>query len=222
LLTRNFVLAWLITLFSFGNFYLLLATLPLYIVEIDAGEAQIGLIMSVFALTAVPLRILVGREADVWGRRRLILVGCLVMLASSLLYTWAGSMFSLLAVRILHGAGWAAFGTAAAALAADVMPPQRRGEGMGYYGMSMNMAMAVGPVTGIFILRSLDFTYLFLIAGAVAALSVLCAALVIEPKDHSPQQRGPLFEVPELFPSVLLGMLALTYGPIVSFLPLSP
>ncbi|MDP6510588.1 MAG: MFS transporter, partial [Dehalococcoidia bacterium] len=149
LLTRNFVLAWLITLFNFGSFYLLLATLPLYIVEIGAGEAQVGLVIGVFAVTALPLRILVGREADVWGRRRLILGGCLVMLVSSLLYIWTESMFSLLAVRILHGAGWAAFGTATAALAADVVPPRRRGEGMGYYGMSINVAMVAGPVTGI-------------------------------------------------------------------------
>ena len=220
LLTRNFVLAWLITLFNFGSFYLLLATLPLYIVEIGAGEAQVGLVIGVFAVTALPLRILVGREADVWGRRRLILGGCLVMLVSSLLYIWTESMFSLLAVRILHGAGWAAFGTATAALAADVVPPRRRGEGMGYCGMSINVAMVAGPVTGIFIMRSLGFTYLFLIAGAVAALSVLCAALVTEPKDHPSQPRGPLFEVPALFPSAMMCMLALTYGSIVSFLPL--
>jgi MFS family permease len=219
LFTRNFVLVWLITLTAFGSFYFLLATLPLYIIEIGASEAQVGLIIGVFASTALPLRLIVGREADVWGRRRLILGGCLVLLLSSVLYTWTISLPALLALRILHGAGWAAFGTAAAAVAADVVPPQRRGEGMGYYGMSINVAMVVGPIAGIFILQALSFLWVFLAAGAVAALSVVFAALLTEPHTQRPNQRGPLLEPPALFPSAMLGMMALTYGSIVSFLP---
>ncbi|MEK7848352.1 MAG: MFS transporter, partial [Chloroflexota bacterium] len=218
--TRSFVLGCLTTLAAFISFYFLLATLPLYIVEIGGTESQVGLIIGVFGSSALLLRPLVGREADVWGRRRLILGGCVVLLVSSLLYSLTASMAGLLAVRILHGAGWAAFGTASAALVADVIPPERRGEGMGYYGMSINLAMAVGPAAGIFIQRSMSFTWMFTVAGAVAAVSVVFAALLTEPRSQRSNQRGPLFEPAAFFPSPILGLMALTYGSIVSFLPL--
>lgn len=220
LFTRSFVLVCLATLTAFVSFYFLLATLPLYIVEIGGTESQVGFIIGVFGSSALLLRPLVGREADVWGRRRLILGGCVVLLVSSLLYSLTDSMAGLLAVRILHGAGWAAFGTASAALVADVIPPQRRGEGMGYYGISINLAMAVGPAAGIFIQRSLSFTWLFVVGGAVAAISVVFAALLNEPPGNRSNQRGPLFERAAFFPSTVLGLMALTYGSIVSFLPL--
>jgi len=75
ILSRNFILAWLVSFSAFAGFYFLLATLPIYIVQIGGSESEVGLIIGVSSTTALALRPLVGRAADIWSRRLLILGG---------------------------------------------------------------------------------------------------------------------------------------------------
>ncbi len=220
ILTRNFILAWLVSFSAFASFYFLLATLPLYIVQIGGSESEVGLIIGVFATTALALRPLVGRAADIWSRRLLILGGSFLLFLSSLSYNLAQGVFPLLLVRVLHGAGWAGFGTAVMVLVADLLPPPRRGEGMGYYGMSMNLAMALGPAAGVFLLRAFSFPVLFLSSAAMAMVGVVLAGFISEPHRQKNPSRGAILERSALFPSLVLCLSALSYGSIVSFFPL--
>ena len=219
IITRNFVLAWLVSFASFASFYFLLATLPVYIVQVGGREAEVGFIIGVFSGSALLLRPLVGRAADHWGRKSLILVGTGLLFISSLLYIPAQGVVPLLLVRVLHGVGWAAFGTAAFVLVADILPASRRGEGGGYYGMSVNLAMAAGPAVGVLLLQAFSFPFLFLSAAGVALVAFLFSGLLSE----VPGTRGSssaFMEKRALFPSLVLSLSALTYGSIVSFLPL--
>ncbi len=149
--SRSFSLAIVANLFSFTSMYLLLATLPLYVLAIGGSVSDAGIVLACFTLTAVVLRPWIGRLSDRRAKKGIMLAGAVITAVSSLLYEPSHTVPLLMAVRVLHGVGWAAFGTAASALAADLAPLPRRGEAMGYFGVGMNVAMAIGPALGVFL-----------------------------------------------------------------------
>ena len=218
LFTKNFILTSLSTFTLFTSFYFLLITLPFYIQKLGGSESEIGYIIGVFTISAVFLRPFIGREVDKHGRKKLLVAGMVVFLLSMMLYNYTTDVTSLLLLRILHGIGWGAATTASSTLIADIAPPARRGEAMGIFGMSSNVAMAIGPVLSMILLKEYDFPVLFSVCAAIALISLflvlpISEKIVIRPKT-------PLFSKEALFPSALMFTISLTYGSIVSFLPL--
>lgn len=219
LFTKNFILTSLSTVAIFLSFYFLLVTLPKYIVdELRGSESEIGLIIGVFTITAVFLRPFIGIGVDVVGRKRILVAGLLMFLIAMLLYDYTTSVTSLLLLRVFHGIGWGAATTAATTLIADIAPPRRRGEAMGIFGMSANIAMAVGPALSIMLLDAAGYTMLFMTGAAIALVSLLLALPITETAVVHP--RASLFSREALFPSAIMFAVSLTYGSIVSFLPL--
>jgi len=106
--------------------------------------------------------------------------GALVFVLASVAYGWTAGAPGLVLVRLLHGAGMGLYPTAASAMVADVTPPQRRGEVLGFYGAAGSIAMAVGPITGMALVGRFDFSGLFWIAGAVAAMALVMTLTVDE------------------------------------------
>ncbi len=218
LFTRNFILTTLSTFALFASFYFLLVTLPTYIRVLGGTESQIGLIIGVFTISAVLLRPHIGREVDRRGRKNVLIAGLLIFLLSMLLYDYTTSVTSLLLLRVFQGIGWGAATTAAITLIADISPANRRGEAMGLYGMAANVAMATGPLLSEMLLEAYNFPALFAISAAIAFISLLLVLPVSETKVEHPVT--PLFSKEALFPSALMFMVTVTYGSIVSFLPL--
>ena len=223
--TRDFSLAILANLFSFASMYVLLATLPLYVVAIGGTVSDAGVVLACFTLSAVVVRPVVGRLSDRRAKKAIMLAGAVILAASSLLYAPVHSVPLLMAVRVFHGVGWAAFGTAASALAADLAPLSRRGEAMGYFGVGMNVAMAIGPALGVFLVGWTGYGSLFLTAMVLGAAAALTTAGIAEPRRAPGQgalQRGwRSFILPSaLFPSAVLFTNALTYASVVALLPL--
>jgi MFS family permease len=219
LFTKNFVLTSLSTVTIFTSFYFLLVTLPQYILdELQGTESQIGLIIGVFTITAVLLRPFLGQEVDRRGRKTVLISGSVVFLVSMLLYNFTRSVEGLLMLRVLHGIGWGAATTAATTLIADIAPPDRRGEAMGIYGMSANVAMAVGPAASIMLLDATGYKMLFTAGAVIAFISLVLVLPISEIAVVRP--KSPLFSREAFFPSFMMFTFTLTYGSIVSFLPL--
>ncbi|MDO8635477.1 MAG: MFS transporter, partial [Dehalococcoidia bacterium] len=221
--TYNFILASLVNFFSCSSVTVLLATLPIYIFTIGARQSEVGLIIGMFAITALIVRPFAGIAADVWGRRRFMILGCMGMAVSPLLYIIATSTAPLLGVRILQGFTFSVTSTAATALVADISPPLRRGEAVCYYGMSNNMAMAAGPALGVLIMEAIDFNGLFLVSGGLALVSFVLALFVREPILQSRPSfihRPPLIVRTALFPTLIFYSFTIGAGAVVTFLPL--
>ncbi len=218
LFSRNFVLTTLSTFAVFTSFYFLLVTLPIYIQKLGGTESEIGLIIGVFTISAVLLRPYLGREVDRHGRKNILAAGLLVFLFSMLLYNYTTSVVSLLMLRVLHGIGWGAATTAATTLIADIAPPRRRGEAMGIFGVAANVAMAIGPMLSFALLYASSFSTLFAVSAAIALISLLLVLPISETVVVRP--RTPLFSKEAFFPSALMFAVTLSYGSIVSFLPL--
>lgn len=185
------------------------------------SESEIGLIIGVFTISAVLLRPFIGMGVDIVGRRKILVAGSVIFLVSMLLYNYTTSVFSLLLLRVFHGIGWGAATTAASTLIADIAPASRRGEAMGVFGISSNVAMAIGPALSfslLYISGVPDFPRLFLAGAAIALVSLLLVIPISETVVVRP--KTSLFSKEAYFPSALMFSVALTYGSIVSFLSL--
>jgi hypothetical protein len=131
--------------FLFTAFYLLLPTLPQFIKQMGGNEAQVGLAAGAFMLSAVIFRPIVGGLLDRFGRRPFIVWGLLLFILAMYMYNWIGGIVVLMGLRILHGISWAVSTTAIITAVTDMIPSARRGEGMGWFGMAMTLAMANRP-----------------------------------------------------------------------------
>jgi MFS family permease len=204
----------------------LFAVLPIFVVqELHGLQSQVGLVMGIFAVSAVLARPASGRIVEVWNRKAGLSLGALIYFIAPALYTLAHSVFAMLVLRFVHGIGIAIYTTAGAVLAADFCPPARRGEGMGYYGMAMMLAMTIGPAFGAAMIGPIGFHGLFWVSSGLGLVSLVLARIVHEPeRAHTRAQdaaeRPPLFSRAALGPGFVAMCMTMTFGSIVSFLPL--
>jgi len=221
LFTRDFILLCLARLAFFSSMSFLLAVLPLYVIKIGGNKSDIGLVIGAFTIPIFILSPFVGRAADEMGRKGLMVAGTLIFVISAVLYTFVTSLLLLILLRIFHGTGLGAFNTSTSAYVADIAPVERRGEAMGYFGMVTNVALAIAPALGVFIVEQYGFHPLFVISAITAAVSVFLTALLTD--RYKPavrpagQARPPLFHRPSLFPSMIMAALSITWGAVVSF-----
>ncbi|MEW6297833.1 MAG: MFS transporter [Thermodesulfobacteriota bacterium] len=226
LFTRDFLLLCLSTFLFSGSMFLLFAVLPIFVVqELNGLESQVGLIMGAFAVSAVLARPASGRIVDRWSRKAGLSLGSLIYCVAPALYTQVTSVPVMLGLRFFHGIGIAVYTTAGSVLVADLAPPSRRGEAMGYYGMALNLSMAIGPALGAALIGPIGFAGLFWLSAALALASLLLTQLIHEPRRshshrHPPTDPPPLFSRAAVFPGFIALCMTVTFGAVVSFLPL--
>jgi len=175
-LTANFML--------FFAFYLLTPLMPIYLTEaFGATKDTIGLVLSGYTIAALLVRPLSGFIVDSFDRRRVLLVCFTLFFALFAGYLAASTLLMFAIVRTLHGAPYGALTVANSTVAIDVLPSSRRNEGVGYYGLSNNLSMAIAPVVGIWIHeRTASFELLFWLALVIAGVGLAVDATVKIPK----------------------------------------
>ncbi len=218
--TRSFILLTVGHLFLFTAFYMLLPTLPLFISQLGGTEAQVGLVVGAFMLSAFIFRPFIGMLLDRFGRRPFIVGGLLLFAAAMYLYGLAGGVIALLGLRILHGMTWAVATTAILTAIADLIPPPRRGEGLGWFGASITLAMAIGPILGIWIAQNLP-NQLFLVATGLCVLALLLTLGAKIPfRLAAGSRRVELLEKSALPVAVSAFLLFIAYGGVTAFVAL--
>ena len=154
----------------FFAFYVLTPLLPLYLSEhFGATKDVIGLVLSGYTIIALLFRPFSGYFVDSFPRKQVLMIcfGAFSIFFAG--YLSASTLLLFTIVRTLHGGPFGALTVANSTVAIDVLPSSRRTEGIGYYGLSNNLAMAIAPTIGIFIYRyTQDFELLFWIALVVA------------------------------------------------------
>lgn len=220
---RQLVALWLASFALYFSFFLLVPTLPLYVRSVGASDRAIGVVMGAFAVTSMLLRPWTGWASDRWGRRPLMLAGALVFALAPLAYALSAGVIALASSRLFHGAGMALYPTAASALVADVAPPARRGEFLGLFGAAGSVGMALGPITGVALTARVGFSGLFATSAAVALAALLLALAIREtprPRRDVAFTLRATITAAVLGPSLVMLCLMLTYGVLVTFLPL--
>lgn len=216
-------------LFLFMSQYIMVASLPIFIMDtLGGGDMEAGLAMTAFQIGAVSCRPLAGRIIDAVNKQRLMRAATIAFFLVMFAFNWLHSEQAIYALRFLHGCIFALATTAAAAMAALVLPASRKGEGIGYFALSTNLAMVVGPLIGLVLIGNFGSIALFAFLAALAALTFLAANArrlpdeVVRPAGR--QKKGfhlsDFIERRSLAPALLGGMVFFAYGGILTFIPL--
>lgn len=211
--------------FVFLTFYVLMVTLTVYTMEEFHTSASIaGLASSIFVLGAVLIRPIAGKTMNKIGQKKMLVAALILFFAASVLYFQVDSLTLLFINRLIHGLAFGVATTATGTIAAEIIPNERRGEGTGYYSMSTNMAMAIGPFIGLFITQHFNYAFIFVAATIFATAGLVATLFLKVPKsEYQPEpvkgfRFSDYFEKSALSISLLVGLSGFVYSSILSFL----
>jgi MFS family permease len=177
--TKSFINISISTFFIFAVFYALLTFIPIYVMSNMGGTAtQGGLAVSVFLVSAIFMRFFAGLILERYGKRKTLIFSVLMFAVSTVLYVFIGNFTALLLLRFFHGIWFSLVTTVAGAIAADIVPPERRGEGLGYYGIAMNLAVVAGPFIALTLQPYMAAQNIFIVFAVIMAIGFLCALSV--------------------------------------------
>ena len=185
ILAANFLL--------YFGFWLLIPVLPFYLSEVfSAGNSTIGIILSCYTVAALCIRPFSGYFLDSFARKPLYLMAYFIFMTMFAGYIIAGSLTLFIMFRIIQGVSFGMVTVGGNTVVINIMPSSRRGEGLGYYGLSNNIAMAVGPMSGLFLHDAgMSFTTIFCCSLGSCMAGFVCASLVKTPY-KPPVTREPI------------------------------
>ncbi len=227
--TKNYVLLLLGNLLLYQGILMLIPSFPVYMKQIGGNDLQASLPFAVFSISALIVRALSGNAADTLGRRPLLLAGLLILILFNSSYFFVSTIGVILVLRFCQGIGWGMASTTFATIMSDIVPANRRGEGTGYFALSIILATSLATIAGIEIMKHYDFTTLLLVSTSLAVIGMLLTlGISIAPikqlakASHKNKSLtwSDLFEKSALLPSVLCFLHSITLGGIMSFLML--
>ena len=182
--TRDYIFVCISAFMMSFSFFTLVPTLPLYLKDtFGISQALVGVVLSCYVIAVLSVRPLAGFVADTLPRKSVYLASYALFVSSFLGYFFITQTLALfILLRIFHGFSFGMLTTAGNTLVIDVMPSSRRGEGLGYYGVTNNLAMAFGPMAGLFVIASGNYTLLFLTSLVTGCVGLILASLVRAPR----------------------------------------
>ncbi|MEF3302818.1 MFS transporter [Paenibacillus sp. GYB003] len=227
--TRSFVVITLCYFLLFLCLQMLLSPLPTYTKErFHPGDFTVSLVTSVFALAAIVARIVTARLMKKVHRNVLLFGGLAVGALATAAYSFADSVQTLLALRVLFGIGFGVGSTIMPTIVSQIIPHDRIGEGIGYFGLSTSLAMSFGPMIGLSMLDEYGF-------ASLTALGTVSVALIVplllgfrsipaQPAKPRPSRTATGSKTPFnykiIVPALLNTLLSVTYGGLLSFIAL--
>lgn len=224
--TKDFIVTSIINFFLMLVMYLLMVTIaPFAVREYGVSTGMAGLVSGIFIIGTLVARLAVGGIMEKVGSRRVLMVGITVSVLASILYFASTNLPLLMANRFFHGIGLGISSTATGTMIAQMLPPSRRGEGIGYFSLSTVLATAIGPFFGIFLSQHYPYTVLF---AFCMILSICCAAMfffvkktpAVMPKKETsaaPKRQG-LLEKKALPIAFVTLLAAIAYSGVLSFI----
>jgi MFS family permease len=222
--TRSFILLCIGNLFMAMAFYQLLPVLPVYIMqELHGDKSEVGAILAAFTLSALIIRPFTGIALDRLGRKWIFLLSLLAFSFMFSGYIFAASLLTIALIRLFHGFAWGITTTSGSTVVVDIVPRSRMGEGIGFYGLSMTLAMALGPLLGIWVTKGGHYEWIFFETAIMSMLFFLLATMVKYPEYTAPEGKpsyrlADLFEVSSLRASLNMLLLMIPYGGVISFI----
>ncbi len=205
----------------FLSLFQLLPTAPFRILDLGGSTVAAGLFLGLLTYASALSAPFTGALADRVGRRRMLLVSSFAIACFSVAYAFTSSWQVLIGLVFFHGLFWSGLLSASAAYITGLIPPGRRAEGIGYWGMATVLATAFAPVVGLEIYRHGWIA----LCASVGALNLVMAAIawsLPESEGPPPAAGAPFFtrhliEWPVLAVSMSLFLCSFGYGGVTSF-----
>ncbi|MDR3288561.1 MAG: MFS transporter, partial [Peptococcaceae bacterium] len=149
--------------------------LAIYADSLGAPATKIGLLISMFALTALLFKVIAAPAIDTYNRKYLVIGAMLILAASFFGFSLSTTLSSLMFFRLLQGIGLAFSNVCCLAMAAESLPKEKYGTGIGYYSLAQVASQAVGPAIGLAIAGAIGYPFTFAINAGVMLLAVIAA-----------------------------------------------
>ncbi|KGR77309.1 MFS transporter [Ureibacillus sinduriensis] len=229
--TKNFIMISLTNFLVTLIFYLLIVVIAGFAVDkFNASTSIAGLVSSIFIVGSLLGRLLTGRVITSIGSKRTFQIGLIAFFITTWAYFIAINLPMLILIRLLHGIAVGIIGTTTGTLIAQIIPPSRRGEGIGYFSMSAVLATAIGPFIGILLTQHTEsFTSIFLFNAILVVVCVLmyftvnlnhikAPAKVTEATDEKGFKLSNYIEPKALPISIIVLFIGFAYSGVMSFL----
>jgi len=182
--TKDFVTVSVINFLVFLIHFLLLVTIAAYAVDkFQASASLAGLVAGIFIIGALIGRLGAGRLTEITSSKKILMIGTILFIITSLLYFAAVNLTLLVIVRLFNGIAYGVASTATGTIVAQIIPDNRRGEGIGYYSLGAILGVALGPFLGILSLHYLHSMMIFVVASIFALVSFILSFWVTDRAD---------------------------------------
>jgi len=221
--TQSFISACTSNFLLFFAFYLLLPILPLYMMEeFHTSKSYVGIILSCYTLAALLIRPFAGFILDIFKRKPIYVIAYFLFILTFIGYPLATLVSMFLFLRIIHGFTFGMVTTAGNSLIVDIMPASRRGEGLGYFGVSNNLAMAIGPMISLFMHDYYSYDAIFYTAIGSGLLGFLVVFTIKSDKSFVRSLKQPIafdrfFLLKGFYSGLCLLMLGIPYGMLTTY-----
>lgn len=210
ILAANFLL--------YFGFWLLIPVLPFYLKERFAcAESTIGVVLCAYTISALCTRPFMGYLYDGFPRKPLYLTAYLIFMLIFAGYVGTESLLLFVVLRVLHGIAFGTVTVGGNTLVIDITPSKRRGTALGFYGLTNNIAMSIGPMTGLILHEQhVSFEAIFCCGLGSCVLGLLSASAVKAPVKQT-VKRPPIsldrfFLLKGIPASIALFLLSIPYG----------
>jgi MFS family permease len=223
--TKSFIAACIGNFLLFFAFYLLVPIFPLYLIdEHAASKSLIGILLASYTIAALLIRPFAGFVLDMVYRKPIYLVAFLLFVVTFVGYPIANSIGLFLFFRVLHGFTFGFVTTAGNSLIVDVTPAERRGEGLGFFGVANTIAMAVGPMTGLYLHDYYSYDVIFYTAIGSGLVGFTFASMIKAENKSSKTSQPIAWDRFFLFKGFNAGfallLMGIPYGMIVTYIAL--
>lgn len=225
--TKDFVIVSVSNFFLYLVFYLLLVTMAVFAVDqYNASERQAGLVTGIFIVGTLIGRLFIGRLITTIGNKQMLYIGLLFFILASLLYFINAGITFLLITRLLHGVALGMASTATGTIVAEVIPTARKGEGIGYYSMSVTLATAIGPFLGLFMSQQTTYQMILFVCLIFGMISLFTAFFINVPVSEKPEKTAGAsmlklsdFIEPKALPiGAVIVVVSIGYSSVLSFI----
>lgn len=225
--TKSFLLCLANNLFLFIFYFAQTTILPIYILkELGGSVTQAGLTLTLFMVSAILIRPFSGLIIDKLGQRRTLIISATMFCFIAFSYLFISNMTSLYILRLIHGVWFSILTTVCVPVVNQFIPDSRRGEGMGYYAMSVNLGIVLGPLIGLSLIPYLSYTMVTAVLVAMIFIGYIFCFLipvqeVKQPDSEAEKSKLGLSDFVEkksLTVALMVMMISFSYASIMSFI----
>ena len=223
LFTSSYCCILLANFLLYFGFWLLIPLLPFYLLETySLSESRIGIILSLYTVSALLVRPFSGYLLDSFSRKPLYLISYALFTLIFWGYIISDTLIFFILLRILHGFTFGTVTVGGNTIVIDIMPTERRGEGLGYYGLTNNIALSIGPMVGLLLHNVISYQWIFGIGLSACIIGFVLASSVRTPQKVSIRKKEPIsldrfFLTKSIPASIALMLLSIPYGAATNF-----